>query len=104
MRILIVGAAAAGVSAAETLRREGFRGPLTLVGAERHLPYDRPPLSKQVLAGAWPAERAALRPAGRYRELDTELRLGRRAVGRAPVAPRGERDSGERRDKDRVLL
>ncbi|MEU3616445.1 FAD-dependent oxidoreductase [Streptomyces sp. NPDC006872] len=104
MRILIVGAAAAGVSAAETLRREGFRGPLTLVGAERHLPYDRPPLSKQVLAGTWPAERAALRPAGRYRELDTELRLGRRAVGLDPVARRVELDSGERLDYDRLLL
>ncbi|NGO41419.1 FAD-dependent oxidoreductase [Streptomyces sp. YC419] len=100
----MVGASAAGVSAAETLRREGFPGPLTLVGAEKHLPYDRPPLSKQVLAGVWPAERTALRPTGRYRELDLDLRLGRRAVGLDPVARRVELDSGERLDYDQVLL
>ncbi|MBC9716487.1 FAD-dependent oxidoreductase [Streptomyces sp. TRM66268-LWL] len=104
MRIIVVGASAAGVSAAEALRREGFRGRLTLVGAERHLPYDRPPLSKQFLSGAWPAERTALRPAGRYQELDAELLLGRRAVGLDPVARRVRLDSGERLDYDQALL
>src|SRR5260370_42468725 len=48
-RIVIVGASLAGLRAAEALRREGFMGQLTLIGAEPYPPYDRPPLSKQVL-------------------------------------------------------
>ena len=49
--IVIVGASLAGLRAAEALRREGYDGNLVLIGAEQHLPYDRPPLSKEVLAG-----------------------------------------------------
>ncbi|MGH3378917.1 MAG: FAD-dependent oxidoreductase, partial [Actinoallomurus sp.] len=50
---LIVGASLAGLSTAEALRDRGVTGPITLVGAEPHLPYSRPALSKQVLSGAW---------------------------------------------------
>ncbi|MGW1289132.1 FAD-dependent oxidoreductase, partial [Streptomyces sp. NPDC002586] len=50
-RIVIVGASLAGLRAAEALREEGFTGSLTVVGDEPHAPYDRPPLSKQVLLG-----------------------------------------------------
>ncbi|GAA2770952.1 hypothetical protein GCM10010521_55490 [Streptomyces rameus] len=50
-RIVVVGASAAGLAAAETLRREGYDGTLTLIGDEPHVPYDRPPLSKHLLAG-----------------------------------------------------
>ncbi|MBB5907896.1 NAD(P)/FAD-dependent oxidoreductase [Actinoalloteichus hymeniacidonis] len=60
--VLIVGASAAGLATAEALRRKGYTGSLTMVGAEPQLPYDRPPLSKQVLAGTWEPERARLRP------------------------------------------
>ena len=49
--VIVVGASLAGWRAVETLRAEGFHGAITLVGEELHLPYDRPPLSKQVLAG-----------------------------------------------------
>ena len=49
-RIVIVGASLAGLRAAEALRDEGFTGSLTIIGDEVHEPYDRPPLSKQVLA------------------------------------------------------
>ncbi|MET9497237.1 FAD-dependent oxidoreductase [Streptomyces sp. NPDC006552] len=80
-RIVVAGASAAGLAAAETLRREGFGGTLTLVGAEPHLPYDRPPLSKQVLAGAWPPERTALRAGADLAALDLDLRLGTAATG-----------------------
>jgi NADPH-dependent 2,4-dienoyl-CoA reductase/sulfur reductase-like enzyme len=52
--VVVVGASLAGWRAVETLRAEGFEGSISLVGEERHLPYDRPPLSKQVLAGTWP--------------------------------------------------
>jgi NADPH-dependent 2,4-dienoyl-CoA reductase/sulfur reductase-like enzyme len=59
-RVVVVGASLAGLRAAETLRAEGFAGTITVVGDEPHAPYDRPPLSKQVLAGEWDAERVAL--------------------------------------------
>ncbi|MFI7383825.1 NAD(P)/FAD-dependent oxidoreductase [Streptomyces sp. NPDC049813] len=80
-RIVVVGASAAGLSAAETLRREGFDGTLTLIGEEPHPPYDRPPLSKQVLAGAWPPERTALRGGADLAALGLDLRLGTAATG-----------------------
>ncbi|MFB7657863.1 MULTISPECIES: NAD(P)/FAD-dependent oxidoreductase [unclassified Streptomyces] len=75
-RVAIVGASVAGLTAAETLRREGFDGSIALVGQESHLPYDRPPLSKQVLAGEWPTERLTLRPIAVLERLDLDLRLG----------------------------
>lgn len=59
-RIVIVGASLAGLSAAETLRAEGFAGSLTVIGDEPYLPYDRPPLSKAVLTGWIPAEHTTL--------------------------------------------
>jgi len=58
--VVIVGASLAGLRAAETLRAEGFTGNLTLVGAEQHAPYDRPPLSKRFLTGQPPAADTAL--------------------------------------------
>jgi phthalate 3,4-dioxygenase ferredoxin reductase subunit len=58
--VVIVGSSVGGVRAARALRAEGYRGPVTLVGAEPGPPCDRPPLSKQVLSGAWAPERAAL--------------------------------------------
>jgi len=78
--ITIVGASLAGLNAAEALRREGFDGPVTLIGAESHLPYDRPPLSKQVLAGDWEPERAALTDPEELEEDGIEPRLGVRAT------------------------
>ncbi|MFH8680177.1 NAD(P)/FAD-dependent oxidoreductase [Streptomyces lydicus] len=79
--IAVVGASAAGLAAAETLRRSGWRGPLTLIGAEPHLPYDRPPLSKQLLHGAWEPEKLRLRTEEQLAPLDLDLRLGTRATG-----------------------
>jgi 3-phenylpropionate/trans-cinnamate dioxygenase ferredoxin reductase subunit len=61
-----VGGGAAGLAAAEALRAEGYRGSLTLVCGEPHLPYDRPPLSKQVLTGSWDADRTRFRDANHY--------------------------------------
>src|SRR5438270_8168415 len=78
--VVVVGASLAGVRAAETLRQDGFDGRLVLVGAEEHLPYDRPPLSKQLLAGKVDAEQVSLCPPERYDELGLELQLGRRAT------------------------
>ena len=78
--VTIVGASLAGLNAAEALRREGFDGPVTLIGAENHLPYDRPPLSKQVLAGDWEPERAALTDPEELEDDGIEARLGVRAT------------------------
>ncbi|MFF2806111.1 NAD(P)/FAD-dependent oxidoreductase [Streptomyces sp. NPDC058000] len=79
--IAVVGASAAGITAAEALRRAGWTGPLTLIGDEPHLPYDRPPLSKQLLHGAWEPERLLLRTAEQLTPLGLDLRLGTRATG-----------------------
>ena len=62
-RILVVGASLAGLRAAETLRANGFDGDLTIIGAEPHPPYSRPPLSKGVLTGSVTVESCALQPA-----------------------------------------
>jgi NADPH-dependent 2,4-dienoyl-CoA reductase/sulfur reductase-like enzyme len=75
-QIAIVGASAAGLAAAETLRREGYQGALTLIGDEVHAPYDRPPLSKQVLAGQWEPTKVQLRPDEQLAGLNAQLRLG----------------------------
>lgn len=77
--IVVVGASLAGLRAVETLRREGFDGRLALVGAEPHLPYDRPPLSKELLSGEWEHDRTVLRKQP-YDDLDLELRLGTAAT------------------------
>ena len=72
-RIVIVGASLTGLRAAEALREEGFRGQLMIIGDEPGEPYDRPPLSKQVLAGWVPADHTKL---PRLREVDAHWRLG----------------------------
>lgn len=77
--VVVVGASAAGLSVAETLRRDGFDGQITLVGEENRPPYDRPPLSKEVLAGTWPEQKLELREADKIAALNLDLRLGVRA-------------------------
>ncbi|MFN8018972.1 MAG: FAD-dependent oxidoreductase [Acidimicrobiales bacterium] len=79
-RVVVVGASLAGLRAAEALRAEGFTGTLTVVGDEAVAPYDRPPLSKQVLAGEWDADRIAL-AAGSNDALDITWERGIAAVG-----------------------
>ncbi len=79
--ITIVGASLAGLRSAEALRRDGFAGRISLIGDELHQPYDRPPLSKQVLAGDWEPERAVLTPADKLEPLGLDLRLGVSATG-----------------------
>ncbi|HEX9549076.1 MAG TPA: FAD-dependent oxidoreductase [Acidimicrobiales bacterium] len=76
--IVIVGASLAGLRGAEMLRREGYEGRIVLIGAEQHLPYDRPPLSKQFLAGSMDWENVTLRADD---GLDVDWRLATRATG-----------------------
>ena len=74
--LLVAGASLAGLTAAEALRRNGYDDRLVVVDPSPELPPDRPPLSKQVLAGAWEPEKAAPTVAARLPELDLDLRLG----------------------------
>ncbi len=78
--ITIVGASLAGIRAAESLRRQDYDGPITLIGDEVHAPYDRPPLSKQFLAGDWGEDRLVLTQPDKLADLDLDLRFGVRAV------------------------
>ena len=76
--VVVVGAGVAGIRAAETLRQEGYDGALTIVGAERHAPYHRPPLSKKLLTGK--IQRAGIDLAPQF-ELDARVLRGASAVG-----------------------
>ena len=79
--IVIVGASLAGTRAAETLRAGGFTGTVTIIGNESRMPYDRPPLSKNFLAGEWDADRVALRKPDALEALDATWMLGSAATG-----------------------
>jgi 3-phenylpropionate/trans-cinnamate dioxygenase ferredoxin reductase component len=94
-RVVVVGASLAGLSALEALRQEGYDGELIAVGAEAALPYDRPPLSKQVLQGAWEPEMASLRDQGQYDALGVTWHLGRRAAALDVAARTVTLDDGE---------
>jgi NADPH-dependent 2,4-dienoyl-CoA reductase/sulfur reductase-like enzyme len=103
-RVVVVGASAAGLSAAEALRNKGYDGGLTLVGDERHLPYDRPPLSKQILSGAWQPERVQLRDGEAIGKLGADLLLGRTAVGLDTAERRLVLDGGDRVGFDALVI
>ena len=75
-RVAIVGGSLAGLHTCEGLRRHGHEGPIVLIGDEPHLPYDRPPLSKEVLTGAKTVKDVGLVSADRLAELDVEVRTG----------------------------
>lgn len=99
-RIVIVGASLAGLRAAETLRDKGFRGKVTLVGDEPHLPYDRPPLSKAVMTGQIPADHTTLP----RRTADLEWILGVAAAGLDIHARRVHLADGRELEFDRLLV
>ena len=102
--VLVVGASLAGWRAVQTLRAEGFEGTISLIGEEPHLPYDRPPLSKQVLAGTWPPEKAVLADKRRSSELLVHEVLGRRAVRIDTAGPAIELDDGTVLAGDGVVI
>ncbi|MGE0217730.1 NAD(P)/FAD-dependent oxidoreductase [Mycolicibacterium sp.] len=101
---VIVGTGAAGVAVAESLRTEGFTGKVTLVGDETSLPYDRPPLSKQVLSGAWDMDRVRLRSADHFAKQGIRLRLGKAAQNLDTQQRRVRLTDGETLDYDHLVI
>ncbi|MBW8817229.1 MAG: FAD-dependent oxidoreductase, partial [Streptomyces sp.] len=89
-RVVVVGAGMAGVQTAVALREQGFKGTVTVIGAEPHQPYDRPPLSKAVLLGK--AEGSAFDVD--FEALGIELLLGRDALGVRPEAHQLDTEAG----------
>ncbi len=103
-RIVIVGGGLAGAKAAETLRSEGFDGDLTIVAAEHERPYERPPLSKEVLRGEKDRESARVHEVGFYGEVDIALRLGEAATGLDAAGGTVTLSGGDVLPWDRLLI
>jgi 3-phenylpropionate/trans-cinnamate dioxygenase ferredoxin reductase component len=101
---VIVGASVAGAKAAETLRTEGFDGRVILLGAEPYPPYERPPLSKQLLRGEADAKDAFVHADGFYEQHDIELRTGTHVQEIRPQSRTVTVDTGEPITYDRLLL
>lgn len=87
-RIVVVGASLAGLRAAETLAQRAPAVEVVVIGAEPHRPYDRPPLSKKLLAGEWDPERIHLRPVDTFDDLDVTWRFGVAATRLEVIAGR----------------
>jgi NADPH-dependent 2,4-dienoyl-CoA reductase/sulfur reductase-like enzyme/nitrite reductase/ring-hydroxylating ferredoxin subunit len=102
--VVVVGGGAAGFAAAETLRREGYSGPITLVGADEAPPCDRPNLSKDYLAGTAPEEWIPLKPDDWYAASRIDLRLGRRARRLIPAERVVLLDDGTRLEYGALVL
>lgn len=102
--VLVVGASASGLSTVDALRRKGFAGSITVIGDEPHMPYDRPPLSKQILEGVWTPDRAQLRSEEMLAKLDAEFVLGEEAVALDVPERRVTTRSGREFGADAVVL
>ena len=92
--VVIVGAGHGGASAAIALRQSGFAGNIVLVGREAEIPYERPPLSKEYMAGEKEFERICIRPRAFWDEKQVELKLATAVVSIDPVAQQLTLDSG----------
>lgn len=103
-RVVVAGASLAGLRTAETLRDRGFDGEVVLVGAEQHLPYDRPPLSKALLEGQGSLDDVQLLSGDQVAALDLDLRLGRRAHALDPTRRALELDDGETLGYDQLVI
>jgi 3-phenylpropionate/trans-cinnamate dioxygenase ferredoxin reductase component len=102
--VVIVGGGLAGQRCAEALRRHGYDGAIRMVCAETHRPYDRPPLSKGVLAGSEHAASLPYRPAEWYEQHSVNLLLGVAATGLEPGVHRVRLAGGATLSYDRLLI
>ena len=103
-RLVVLGGGQAAVQAILSLRQGGYAGSITLVGEEPHVPYQRPPLSKKYLAGAFERERLHLRPESFYASREVDLHLGVRAEELDVHARRVRLADGRSLPYDRLLL
>lgn len=103
-RFVIVGGGLAGGKAAEALRDQGYDGTLTLIGDEEHLPYERPPLSKDYLAGTTPRESLEVHDSDWYADQHVDLRLGKAADAVDAKAHEVTMVDGTRIGYDKLLL
>lgn len=101
--VVIVGAGHGGAQAAIALRQNGFAGSIALIGAEPELPYERPPLSKDYLAGEKTFERMLIRPAAFWAERSVEMLLNRRVVAVDPEGHEVTTDTGETIDFGKLI-
>jgi phthalate 3,4-dioxygenase ferredoxin reductase subunit len=101
---VIVGSSIGGVRTAQALRSEGFDGRVVLVGEEPELPYDKPPLSKQFLAGQWDADKVRLLSREDAERQGIELRLGSRATRLDVAARQILLDDGTALDYDSAVI
>jgi NADPH-dependent 2,4-dienoyl-CoA reductase/sulfur reductase-like enzyme len=102
--VVVAGAGLAGVRTCEALRRRGYDGEIVLLGEERHPPYSRPPLSKEVLRGDKPPSSATLRSSGELAALDVALRLGVRATALRPADRQVELHDGSSIGYDDLVI
>jgi NADPH-dependent 2,4-dienoyl-CoA reductase/sulfur reductase-like enzyme/nitrite reductase/ring-hydroxylating ferredoxin subunit len=102
--VVIVGGGAAGLAAADMLRREGYGGSLTMISADDSAPYDRPNLSKDFLAGNAPPDWIPLRSPDYYRDQRIELVLGSRVASLEPQARQVELENGTVHRFDALLI
>jgi NADPH-dependent 2,4-dienoyl-CoA reductase/sulfur reductase-like enzyme/nitrite reductase/ring-hydroxylating ferredoxin subunit len=102
--IVILGGGAAGNSAAETLRRESYAGRIVMLSADSSVPYDRPNLSKDYLAGNAPEEWIPLRSPEFYREHGIDLHLDARATAIDTARREVQLEDGSRHPYDRLLI
>jgi NADPH-dependent 2,4-dienoyl-CoA reductase/sulfur reductase-like enzyme len=102
--VVIIGAGAAGESAAETLRRDGYQGRLTLYDTDPDAPYDRPNLSKDYLAGTASEDWIPLHPPEFYRDRGIEIIRDRRVLAVEPSARRIRLDDGGTQEYGALLL
>ena len=102
--MVIIGAGHAAGQAAASLRQEKYNGPITIIGDEPHLPYQRPPLSKAYLSGSQEVERVYLRAEKFYQDKDIDLKLSTRATAIDPDAKVVELADGSSIDYDKLLI
>ena len=102
--MVIIGAGHAAGQAAASLRQEKYTGPITIIGDEEHVPYQRPPLSKAYLSGAQEVDRVYLRPEKFYQDKDIELKLATRATAIDADAKTVELEDGTKIEYEKLLI
>lgn len=102
--VVIIGAGHGAGQAAASLRQEGHEGPIIIFGDEAHIPYQRPPLSKQYLSGEQPIERVYLRPQKFYDDKDVDVRTGVRVTAIDPEGRTVTTDGGDTVSWDHLII